>query len=112
MAKRDLTGAVNFAYLKSFALSDTEVIEQVLSLFCEQAGLWTRLLTAPDGWRDAVHTIKGAARGIGADALGEACAQAEQGGLEQLHAVHAALDAALSDIAAYRHEKAFEWLKR
>ncbi|MCC5996881.1 MAG: Hpt domain-containing protein [Oceanicaulis sp.] len=28
-------------------------------------------------WRDAAHTLKGAARGVGAMALGEACAAAE-----------------------------------
>ncbi len=33
--------------------------------------------TAEAGWRDAAHTLKGAARGVGAMALGEACAQAE-----------------------------------
>jgi HPt (histidine-containing phosphotransfer) domain-containing protein len=30
----------------------------------------------PD-WSDAAHTLKGAARGVGAMALGEACARAE-----------------------------------
>jgi len=29
------------------------------------------------GWRTAAHTLKGAARGVGAMALGEACAAAE-----------------------------------
>ena len=33
--------------------------------------------TAETGWKDAAHTLKGAARGVGAMALGEACAMAE-----------------------------------
>src|SRR4051812_29576861 len=78
MSKRDLTGAVDFAYLERFALDDTKVIDEVLALFREQAALWAPMLDgAAEGWLDAVHTIKGAARGVGAFALGDACDHAE-----------------------------------
>jgi hypothetical protein len=64
-----------------------------------------------EGWRDAVHTIKGAARGVGAFALGDACEHAEGAGVGALPQVHAALDAALFDIAAYLHEQMLKSLK-
>jgi hypothetical protein len=71
MARRDITGAVDFAYLEGFAGGDQQVVDEVLALFREQAELWTGLLDSEsEGWRDAVHTIKGASRGIGAVAPG------------------------------------------
>jgi HPt (histidine-containing phosphotransfer) domain-containing protein len=112
MSKRDLTGAVDFAYLERFALNDAKVIDEVLALFREQAAIWSPMLDAGvDGWRDAVHTLKGAARGVGAVALGDACDHAEAVGAGALPAVHAALDAALFDVAAYVHEQALKSLK-
>ena len=112
MAKRDIKGVVDFGYLEDFAAGDGAVVDEVLALFREQAALWTRMLD-PDapGWRDAVHTIKGAARGVGAFKLGEACAWAEAKGAPELPAVRNALDAALSDIAAYAHQRALDALK-
>jgi HPt (histidine-containing phosphotransfer) domain-containing protein len=112
MSKRDLSGAVDFAYLERFAMNDTVVIDEVLTLFREQAALWAPLLDAgSDGWKDAVHTIKGAARGVGAFALGDACEHAETVGASALPGVHSALDAALFDVAAYVHEQALASLK-
>ena len=121
MARRDVTGAVDFAYLESYAAQDQAVIEEVLNLFREQAALWRRLLDPQgpaEGWRDAAHTIKGSARGIGAGALAEACAAAEQasdadeiGRSVQLSRLLTALDLVLADIAAYLHEQALRSLK-
>jgi HPt (histidine-containing phosphotransfer) domain-containing protein len=112
LARRDLSGAVDFAYLEGFAQGDGEVIEEVLSLFRQQAALWSVLLDPQIvGWADAVHTIKGAARGVGAFALGDACERAEAEGVTQLRAVRDALDAALADVAAYAHERALQSLK-
>ena len=57
---------------------DSEVSEEVLGLFAEQAALWSNLLDPRiEGWRDAVHTLRGAASGIGADDLAAQCAAAE-----------------------------------
>ncbi|MHB8530595.1 MAG: Hpt domain-containing protein [Caulobacteraceae bacterium] len=112
MARRDIKGAVDFAYLEGYAANDPVVIDEVLGLFREQAALWARLLDpALGGWRDAVHTIKGAARGVGAKALAEACETCEAGGPALLTAVRDALDAALADIAAYAHERALASLR-
>jgi HPt (histidine-containing phosphotransfer) domain-containing protein len=118
MARRDLTGAVDFAYLEAYAGGDLGVVEEVLALFREQAEMWLRLLdpNAPgQGWRDAVHTLKGSARGIGAGALGAACEAAEQAGpnaqTPSLERVRDGLDLVLADIAAYTHELALRSLK-
>jgi len=118
MARRDLTGAVDFAYLEAYAGGDLGVVEEVLALFREQAEMWLRLLdpAAPgQGWRDAVHTLKGSARGIGATALGVACEAAEQAAPNTespgLGRVRDDLDLVLADIAAYTHELALRSLK-
>ena len=112
VARRDLTGAVDFGYLEGFAAGDAQVVEEVLALFREQAAIWSKLLH-PDieGWRDAVHTLKGTARGIGANQLGTACEHAEEAGAGALSTVHAALDATLADVAAYLHELAIQSLR-
>ncbi|MGH6985531.1 MAG: Hpt domain-containing protein [Caulobacteraceae bacterium] len=116
MARRDIKGAVDFAYLEGFAAGDETLIEEVLEIFGEQAAMWARLLDDAGGpagaWRDAVHTIKGAARGVGAFRLGEACEACEASGPGAISRVRAELDAALSDIAAYRHERAIASLRR
>jgi hypothetical protein len=111
LARRDISGAVDFAYLEGFALDDSTVIDEVLALFREQAALWTPMLDkSHPGWMDAVHTVKGAARGVGAFTLGDVCAEAEAG-TRSLGEVRNALDAALMDIAAYAHERALRSLK-
>jgi len=112
MAKHDLKGAVDFGHLERFAAFDAKVVDEVLGLFGEQAALWAPMLNAEaEGWRDALHTIKGASRGVGAFALGDACAYAEATGASSLPRVHAALNAALFDVAAYRHQQALEPLR-
>jgi HPt (histidine-containing phosphotransfer) domain-containing protein len=121
MARRDLTGAVDFSYLETYAGGDLTIVEEVLGLFCEQVSLWVRVMDphAPEqGWRDGAHTLKGTALSIGAGALAQACADAEAatkdgpvGKTALLHRVHDAVDAALADISAYRHELALKSLK-
>ena len=71
--------------------------------------MWAPMLDVrEEGWRDGVHTIRGAAAGIGAGALTEACAVAEAAQKADapplLDRVRDALDTALADVAAYRHE--------
>ena len=112
MARRDIKGVVDFAYLEGFAAGEDEVIDEVLALFREQSAIWGAMLSPEhEGWRDAVHTIKGAARGVGANQLGDVCQACEAAGPGALPKVRDALDAALSDIAAYAHERALKSLK-
>ncbi|NBB59789.1 Hpt domain-containing protein [Pseudomonas sp. ODNR1LW] len=109
MARRDLTGAVDFSVLEGMTGGDAAISEEVLGLFVEQAALWSALLNPKvDGWRDGVHTIRGAAAGIGAGDLAAICAEAEAAdqalAAPALERVRDALEAALADVAAYRHE--------
>jgi HPt (histidine-containing phosphotransfer) domain-containing protein len=94
---------VDFGYLEGFTAGDRQVISEVLTLFREQAERWSGSLDEADpDWRDLVHTIKGSARGIGANALGDVCAKAEAEGPSGIPAVRAALATALAEIAAYQ----------
>jgi HPt (histidine-containing phosphotransfer) domain-containing protein len=112
LARRDIKGVVDFAYLEQFAAGDEAVVDEVLELFREQSAIWGAMLTpANDGWRDGVHTLKGAARGVGAIQLGDACEACEAAGPRGLDQVRDALDATLADIAAYAHERALNSLK-
>lgn len=109
MARRDLTGAVDFTVLERVAGGDVAVMEEILDLFREQAAVWSGLLDpAGDAWRDAAHTIRGAAAGIGANALADACGEAETAdprlAAAKVERVRDALGQALADVAAYRHE--------
>ena len=93
---------VDFAYLEAFMAGDRGVIAEVLALFRQQAELWEPGLDEGNvGWADLVHTIKGAARGVGATVLGDACAVAEAEGVGRLPAVRAALKSALAEMDAY-----------
>ena len=118
MARRDITGAVDFAYLETYCAGDLNLVDEVLGLFREQAAIWSPLMApnAPsEGWRDAVHTLKGAARGVGAVRLGQACEAAEaaeaRGIHDRLTDLHHELDLALADIAAYAHERVLQSLR-
>ena len=109
MALRDVTGAVDFAHLEAYTLNDTVVMEEVLRLFQQQCDLWAPLLdSGHEGWRDAVHTLKGAAAGIGANRLAELAGEAEKGDAEgaggRLEKVKDAMATALMDVSAYLHE--------
>ena len=120
MARRDLTGAVDFGHLETYAGGDMALVEEVLGLFREQAALWVRLLdpaAAAEAWRDAAHTLKGSARGIGAFTLADACEAAELAGPDVgertvlVNRVKDALDIALADIAAWLHERELQRIR-
>ncbi len=122
MARRDLTGAVDFGRLEAYAGEDSALVEEVLGLFQEQAELWLRLLEGAggvEGFRDAAHALKGSALGLCADRLAEACGRAEaqaEGaapGLREALAVGVRdeVDRVLADAAAWRHEQALRSLK-
>ena len=93
---------MDFSYLEGFAAGDRVVIGEVLALFVQQAEAWgPQIDTASADWRDVVHTIKGSARGIGANALGDLCAQAETAGPPDLEPVRVGLAAVVADIRTY-----------
>ena len=72
--------AVDFEHLKTYTAGDVAVEKEVLGLFVHQVELWIRMLegSADDEiWRDAAHSLKGSARGIGAWKVAELCETAE-----------------------------------
>jgi HPt (histidine-containing phosphotransfer) domain-containing protein len=67
-------------HFRHMTAGDRALELEILELFRAQSELWLRLLIpdAPrDTWRDAAHTLKGSARGLGLWGLAEACETAE-----------------------------------
>jgi HPt (histidine-containing phosphotransfer) domain-containing protein len=58
-----------------------------------------RAAQAEAGWTQAAHTLKGAARGVGAMALGDACAAAEAHPLNDKALAHIEAEAARAKAA-------------
>jgi HPt (histidine-containing phosphotransfer) domain-containing protein len=74
------TDILDHDHLRHMTGGDRALEVEILELFTAQAQLWVRLLI-PDApvhtWRDAAHTLKGSARGLGLWGLAEACETAE-----------------------------------
>lgn len=99
------------AHFSHMTGGDAALQAEIVQIFRAQAELWGRLLI-PDAptpiWRDAAHTVKGSARGLGLWALADACEHAEglgtAGAVEgamvstALARVRARLDEALAEI--------------
>lgn len=67
-------------HFRSMTGDDHSLQLELVEMFSAQAVLWRRLLVvdAPvPTWRDAAHTLKGSARGLGLWRLADACAEAE-----------------------------------
>ena len=67
--------------LETMTSGDAALAAEALGIFRQSYDLWGRMLDPhlpQQQWADAAHGIKGAALSIGAMALGEACAAAEQ----------------------------------
>jgi len=121
MAEREKTGALDFDYLETYADGDMVVVEEVLNLFREQAGLWLRVMDPHDpgeGLRDGIHSLKGTALGVGAVSLAQACSTAEwvigDAHMDRTLAlirVRDAVEAVLADIAIYQYEKNIQSLR-
>ena len=75
--------AVDLTHLARYTGGDAALNAEILRLFDNQASEMVErlqsILDARDAksWREITHTLKGAARGIGAFALGDAAAAAE-----------------------------------
>jgi HPt (histidine-containing phosphotransfer) domain-containing protein len=88
--------AIDIDHLNHSVFGDAGLRAEVLGLFVEQT---TRILAAFDpalddaAWRHLAHTLKGSARGVGAFALGDVLAQAEElyGDMDDKSAARAAL---------------------
>lgn len=72
---------VDIDQLRLMTGGDAGLAAEALAIFRAQADLWGRMLDGAGDrrqWADACHTIKGAARSVGAMDLGDACARAEE----------------------------------
>ena len=78
-----MSAAVDLVHLARYTGGDPQLNAEILRLFDHQAtelvGRLRSIIEARDAksWKLAVHTLKGAARGIGAFGLGDAAAAAE-----------------------------------
>ena len=74
---------VDLSHLARYTGGDKALNAEILKLFDDQVSQMVdqllSVLEQRDGrkWREVTHTIKGAARGVGAFAMGEAAADAE-----------------------------------
>jgi len=101
---------VDLSHLATYTGGDAALNAEVLQLFCDQsATLMCRLLDALDarnqqGWKAVTHSLKGAARGIGAFALADAAADAERAHLaENTPAARKAFQALDGQVTAVQH---------
>ena len=102
MSDDEPSEAVDFAFLEAYAAGDETLVREVLAVFCAEAAEWAGALKGETPrWRAIVHTMKGTARTIGANALGDLCERAEDDGGESLPQVRAALDGVVARIGAY-----------
>jgi len=89
---------------------DRALQQEVLGLFRGQVEAWSAAFALDVGWRDAVHTMKGSARGIGLHALAQACESVEQAPDAEVGAalqrVREALDEALRALEQFAAEAA------
>ena len=68
------------AHLAGYTGGDESLRDELLGLMCEQARRCIGLMAAAEdvtSWQTATHTLKGAARGVGAFALADLCEAAE-----------------------------------
>lgn len=83
---------------------------EVLGLFRMQIDAWRAAFGGGESWRDAVHTMKGSARGIGLMALAAACEAAEQAAdpdhADAMQSVQAHLEDALAALEQFAAEAA------
>tara|TARA_R100001015_G_C4589438_1_gene145069 strand:+ start:590 stop:1039 length:450 start_codon:yes stop_codon:yes gene_type:complete len=81
----DVMTQIDLDQLNLMTGGDVGLALEVLTIFRSQTDLWGPLLDPQadnQQWADACHTIKGAARSIGAQELGMACEKAEKRGRE------------------------------
>ncbi|WP_273147807.1 Hpt domain-containing protein [Oceanicaulis alexandrii] len=94
-------------HLEQYTAGDAALETELFGLLSDQIDACVSLMKtarSDEDWRTAVHTLKGAARGVGAMELGEACAKAEAcyPDAEALQAVETASERARDAMAAVR----------
>lgn len=75
-----MTDPIDLDHLERYVCGDAGLRAEVLGLFVEQTRLMLDRLVVDaedEAWRDAAHALKGAARGVGAWAVGDLAEEAE-----------------------------------
>lgn len=75
-----LAAPINHEHLAKYTLGDRDLEREILQLFVDQLPTLMDQLQAAageDDWYMAAHSLKGSARAVGADELGDLAAQAE-----------------------------------
>lgn len=76
-----MSAPIDLDHLNRYVFGDKALLGEILGIFKEQAAaISDRMQPTMDdeAWHLAAHTLKGAARGVGAWALGEAAERAER----------------------------------
>ena len=72
--------SIDIAHLDKYVCGDTALLDEILSIFVEQVESWRARLATDlddDTWHFVCHALKGASRGVGAWALGDAAERGE-----------------------------------
>lgn len=75
-----MSAPIDTSHLEKYVFGDAALRDEILTIFIEQAASWIARMEpslGDDDWRHATHTLKGAARGVGAWSLGELAERAE-----------------------------------
>jgi HPt (histidine-containing phosphotransfer) domain-containing protein len=75
-----MSAPIDLDHLNRYVFGDSALLAEILGLFRDQATSLSAQMNPSMGaeaWHLAAHTLKGAARGVGAWALGEAAERAE-----------------------------------
>lgn len=92
------------AHFEHMTGDDPALQAEIVGLFRGQVSDWCAGLGG-ESWRDAVHKLKGSARGIGLDKLAAACEAAERATAQEtapaLARIRAALAEALTALAPF-----------
>ncbi len=77
-----MTGeTIDLDHLEKYVAGDNELRNEILQIFAEQVDNLLKefdVFQTDDDWQNTAHTLKGAARGVGAWKLGQVCEEAEK----------------------------------
>ncbi len=71
---------IDVDHLEKYVAGDDSLRDEILTIFGDQALLLSEQFSidqTDEGWSNTAHTMKGAARGVGAWVLGDLCEEAE-----------------------------------
>ncbi len=76
-----VNGIIDFDHLEKYVAGDDALRDEILEIFAGQVELLVKqfdVFQPDEAWKDTAHTLKGAARGVGAWSLGQLCEDAEK----------------------------------